>query len=81
MVLEPAIKKRLVDNYRKQKIAVYGLGVEAEKLLEDIDGEFQIVGLLDSFRTEGTLYGKPVISMEETIKEQVKLIIVAERPG
>lgn len=81
MVLEPAIKKRLVDNYRKQKIAVYGLGVEAEKLLEDIDCEFQIVGLLDSFRTEGTLYGKPVISMEETIKEQVKLIIVAARPG
>lgn len=81
MEMEPSIKKKLFNNYRKQKIAVYGLGIATEKLLKEIGCEFQIVGLLDSFRTEGVLYGKPVISMEELIKEQVKLIIVAARPG
>lgn len=69
--------------YKNEPIAIYGLGAETAKVLEELgaSGEFQIVGLMDSFQKEGTLYGKRIISIENGIEYQVKLILVAARPG
>ncbi len=67
--------------YKDAPIALYGLGVETEKVLREMDQKFQIIGLLDSFRTDGVLYGKRILSLEEILKNHVSLIIVVARPG
>lgn len=64
-----------------QPIAIYGLSVETEKAIPVLEKEYHILGLLDGFRTEGELYGCPIISLEEAIQAGVKLIIVVARPG
>ncbi len=63
------------------KIAIYGLGAETERVLGEIGEKFQVVGLLDSFRSSGSLYGRPIISLEQAVAEQVRMILVAARPG
>ncbi len=74
------LQKFLVE-YRDCKIAIYGLGAETERVLKEIGDCVQVVGLLDSYQNSGSLYGKPIISLEEAILESVRLILVAARPG
>lgn len=71
----------MFEAYKKFKIAIYGLSVETEKTLATLDGNYKIVGLLDSFREDGEMYGKPIISISDAINQGVKLIIVVARPG
>lgn len=73
--------RKLISEYIGCKIAVYGLGAETERVLLEIEKEFQVVGLLDSYQSNGSLYGKPIISIEDAIAEPVKMILVAARPG
>lgn len=72
---------KLFEKYKNKKIAIYGLGTESEKAIKALDNDFEIVGLLDGFREEGNLYGKPVISLQDAIDEGVALVIVVARPG
>lgn len=72
---------QLFEKYKLNKIAIYGLGVEAEKVLKQMDSHFQVIGLLDSFRNSGEIYGKPIISLQDAIREDVKMILVVARPG
>ena len=72
---------RVLQSFKDSKIAIYGLGVETEKILGILDKNIQIVGLLDGYLQEGELYHLPIISLERAVKEEVKLIIVAARPG
>lgn len=72
---------QLLEEYKEDKIALYGLGVETEKLLGRMNGAYHIIGLLDSYREEGELYGQKIIPLAETIKEGCKLILVVARPG
>lgn len=67
--------------HKEDKIAIYGLGAETEKILAQIGGEFHIVGLLDGYRKDGELYGMPIIPMEQAVREKVGLILAAARPG
>lgn len=67
--------------YRGKKIAVYGLGAETRRVLDELEKEVTIVGLLDSYRTEGSFYGKSILPLETVIAEGVELILVAARPG
>lgn len=71
----------IFQTYKGCRMAVYGLSAETEKLLPELDGNFQVVGLLDGYREEGELYGKPIISMRQAVQKQVKLILVIARPG
>lgn len=71
----------IFQKYKGCKIAVYGLSAETEKLLPELDENFQVEGLLDGYREDGMLYGKPIISMRQAVQEQVKLILVIARPG
>lgn len=63
------------------KIALYGLGTETERVIQMLDTQYEIVGLLDSFKTEGELFGKRIISIQEAISCKVKKIIIIARPG
>ena len=73
--------KQLFSAYKKNKIAVYGLGKETERVLTELLPEFQIIGLLDGYKQEGTFYGMPILSLEHAVREGVSLILVAARPG
>ncbi|MCM1222183.1 MAG: HAD hydrolase-like protein [Lachnospiraceae bacterium] len=72
---------QILEQYQNEKIAIYGLGTETERLLNEIGREFQIIGLLDGYREDGILYDKPIIPLKYAIECQVKLIIVVARPG
>lgn len=71
----------VIKKYAGRKIAIYGLGTETEKILAEYAQFFEIAGLLDGYRTQGMLYGMPVISLEQAVRENVELILVAARPG
>ncbi|MBD5489862.1 MAG: HAD hydrolase-like protein [Lachnospiraceae bacterium] len=72
---------QILNKYRDSKVVIYGLGTETERVLNEIGQDFQIIGLLDGYREEGKLYGKPIISLQQAIECQVKLILVVARPG
>lgn len=72
---------QILKKYRDSKVAIYGLGTETERLLNEIGQDFQIIGLLDGYKEEGELYGKPIISLRQAIDCRVKLILVVARPG
>lgn len=63
------------------KIAIYGLGIETKKNILDLGTQYEIVGLLDGFQTNGELYGYPIISIKEAVEKNVEKIIVIARPG
>lgn len=71
--------REVFQPYQHCKIAIYGLGLLTERLLPQLEG-YRIAGLLDGYRTEGTLYGQPILSLEQAVKDGVNLIIVAARP-
>ena len=72
---------QLMNQFKNNKIAIYGLGTETERVLSEIGQEFQVIGLLDGYKEEGQLYGKPIISLQYAMECQVKLILVVARPG
>lgn len=72
---------QLFDEYKTKKIALYGLGVETEKVLQEFEPVFQVIGLLDGYKEEGELYGHPIIPFVEVINQQAALIVVVARPG
>ncbi|MDE6603815.1 MAG: hypothetical protein K2K90_17060 [Lachnospiraceae bacterium] len=73
--------QKLFPEYTGSKIAIYGLGVETERVLSEIRETFQVIGLLDSYQSSGCLYGKPIISIEKAVAEPVRMILVVARPG
>lgn len=71
--------ENILYDYKNAKVAVYGLSPLTAVLLERLS-DYQVIGLLDGYQTSGSLYGKPILSMDEVIAEGVRLIIVAARP-
>lgn len=71
----------IFSEYEGCPIALYGLGIQTEETITSLDRKFQIVGLMDSFRRDGVIYGKPIISLSEAAEKKIKLIIVVARPG
>ncbi len=71
----------LLNKYRDNMIALYGLGTETERFLSEYGDELKVAGLLDGFRTDGEMYGCPIIPIETLPEKNVSLIIVIARPG
>lgn len=69
------------ERYKNRKIALYGLGTETEKALHEMGGCYEIAGLLDSFQTEGEIFGRPIISFDDAVRAGIGLVIVVARPG
>lgn len=63
------------------KIAIYGLGNETQKAIPTLEKDYEIVGLLDGFKTDGEIYNYPIISFEQALANGIKDIIVVARPG
>ncbi len=70
-----------LEEYQGQNIALYGLGTETERFLAERGEGLDIAGLLDGFRTDGELYGYPIIPLETAATQGVRLILVIARPG
>lgn len=64
-----------------KKIVLYGLGTETERLISQMGGGLNLIGLLDGYRESGELYGYPIISLTDAITCGVEKIIVVARPG
>lgn len=62
-------------------VALYGLGTETERFIAEHGKEYNIVGLLDGFRTDGEIYGYPIITLDEALQRKALKIIVVARPG
>lgn len=71
----------MFQHYKNNKLAIYGLGTETEKALEELGTGFQVVGLLDGYREDGLLYGKPIIPLSQAVESGIKWILVVARPG
>ena len=71
----------MFNEYKTKKVALYGLGVETQKVLPQFEQAFQVIGLLDGYKEEGELYGHPILPFAEVLNQQVELIVVVARPG
>lgn len=71
----------IFSEYAGCPIALYGLSTQTEEAITKLNRKFQIIGLMDSFREEGVIYGKPIIPLSEAVEKKIKLIIVVARPG
>lgn len=66
---------------KEKRIAIYGLSTETEKAIPELEKEYEIVGLLDGFRTDGVIYSYPIIPFETTLKMRITRIVVVARRG
>ncbi len=71
----------ILNYYKDTKIVLYGLGTETDRFLIENGNNLSVVGLLDGFKSDGELYGYPIIPIAEAPEKGVKLIIVVARPG
>lgn len=69
------------DLLKGKTIALYGLGVETEKVIAQWKEKYHIIGLLDSFQKSGELYGYPILNLDEIIQNNNLAIVVVARPG
>lgn len=76
-----SVLSSVLKEYEDSKIAIYGLSEATQKVLEEIGQEVNVIGLLDGYQEKGELFGKPIISLKQAVEEQVRLILVAARPG
>lgn len=66
------------EKYKNEPIALYGVGINTEILLNNIKG-FNIVGLMDLECVGQVVYGKKVLSYDEVAKKCKKIVIVARK--
>lgn len=71
--------QRVLQGKEGQGLAIYGLGVQTQRLLEEI-GRQRVMCLLDGCRTDGALYGVKIMEVGEAVKAGVRVIIAAARP-
>ena len=71
----------LHDIIGNKKIVIYGLGTETERTLLEWDGKYNVIGLLDGFKTEGEQFGYPILDIKDIVKQDNVIVIVVARPG
>lgn len=69
------------DILKEKKIVIYGLSTETERVINEWGDSASIVGLLDSFQTEGMQFGYPILNIEDVVLRDDIVIIVVARPG
>lgn len=63
------------------KIVIYGLSTETERILGEWNGKYNVIGLLDGFKTSGEQFGYPILDINNVVKMENVSIIVVARPG
>lgn len=64
-----------------KKIVLYGLSTETERILNEWDGKYNVLGLLDGFKNSGEQFGYPIMDINDVVKIEDVIIIVVARPG
>ena len=65
--------------YREQKIAFYGIGKNAQRLLE-VFSEYNVLYLIDDQHAGEFVFGKEVVSLQQAV-QAVSVIIIAATPS
>lgn len=73
--------EKVLQQHKGCKIALYGLGTETGRFIDEWGGRISIIGLLDGFCEDGDLYGYPILPHQAVVEQGVTLIIVVARPG
>lgn len=66
---------------KKKEIVLYGLSTETERVLNEWNGKYNVIGLLDGFKTSGEQFGYPIVDINDVVKQGDVIIIVVARPG
>ena len=69
---------RKFDWLLNHKAVLYGLSANTRSILEAFPS-YSIVGLLDGFQESGMEYGKPVLSLDQVVEQQVECIVIVAR--
>ena len=64
-----------------KKLLIYGLSTETEIVLNEWNGKYNVIGLLDGFKTSGQQFGYPILDINDVVKLENIIIIVVARPG
>lgn len=71
----------LITKDMKKKIVIYGLSTETERILTEWNGKYNVIGLLDTFRKSGELFGYPILDINHIVRRDDVAIVVVARPG
>ena len=66
------------EDMKDKKIALYGLGKNTETIINNFP-DYQIICLLDGYKTDGELYGKPIYSLKNAFEAGIDFIIIVAR--
>lgn len=66
---------------KNRNIVLYGLSTETERILNEWNGKYNVIGLLDGFQKEGMQFGYPIVNINDVVKQENVIIIVVARPG
>lgn len=61
--------------YKQKRIVLYGLGIGSKWIIENCK-DYNILGLMDGYLTDGEKYGKPILSYDEVKDIHVDMIII-----
>ena len=64
-----------------KRLLIYGLSTETERVLNEWNGKYNVIGLLDGFKTSGQQFGYPILDINDVVKLENIIIIVVARPG
>lgn len=64
-----------------KSIVIYGLSIETERILCEWNGKYNVIGLLDGFKTSGEQFGQHILDINDIVKMDNIVIIVVARPG
>ena len=67
------------QRFQDKGIVVYGLGKNTEVLLDALRDEYHFIGLMDGVRTGETVYGLPVLTVDEAQERGVGVILILAR--
>lgn len=66
--------------FRNKRIIIYGSGIIARRVIEALY-DFQIVGILDRIKLEGSIGNIPILSWEDVGEDFVDILIIASKAG
>lgn len=72
--------KENFEKFKNKRMVIYGLSYGTKIILENFP-DFNICGLMDGYRTDGSIYGKKILSYQEVIALQTEMIIIVARPN
>ena len=72
--------KENFEKHKNKRIVIYGLSYGTKLIVENFP-DFNICGLMDGYRTDGSIYEKKILSYQEVIALQIDMIIIVARPN